>query len=197
MFLNLQVLGFNEGQSVEHAGLVGWNHVLDINKGVFSSVHLKQLQGLLDQVAQVVAFPLAVVDLVAKVEVFSLEKVHDWKNLSVIWNQGLSNSVRAGHQCLQNLESNCDDFNVTCVQGRLNWNDQLRDNWQHFGATFVKHVEHALDGQEAVRIDLFTDALKEDWKVVVIVELLNVYFPIYFVLWSVLNRNGQVSSVVK
>lgn len=59
--------------SVEHAGLVGGHHVLDVDEGVLPAVHLEQLQGLLDQVSQVVPLPLAVVDLVAQVGVLSLE----------------------------------------------------------------------------------------------------------------------------
>ena len=52
---------------VEHAGLVRRNHVLDVDVGVIASVALKHFQCLLDQVAQVLALPLTVVDPVATV----------------------------------------------------------------------------------------------------------------------------------
>lgn len=48
--------------SVEHAGLVGGHHVLDVDEGVLSSVALKHLQRLLDQIADVLPLMLAVVD---------------------------------------------------------------------------------------------------------------------------------------
>jgi len=40
---------YNDGLS-EHAALVGGNHILNIDIGVFSSVLLENLQSLLDQV---------------------------------------------------------------------------------------------------------------------------------------------------
>lgn len=48
--------------SVEHAGLVGGHHVLDVDEGVLSSVALEHLQRLLDQIADVLPLMLAVVD---------------------------------------------------------------------------------------------------------------------------------------
>lgn len=50
--------------SVEHIGLIGGHHVFDIDEGVLSPVALKHLQGLLDQVADVLPPVLAVVDAV-------------------------------------------------------------------------------------------------------------------------------------
>jgi hypothetical protein len=37
--------------SVEYAGLVGGDHVLDVDEGVLSSVGLEHFQGLLDQIS--------------------------------------------------------------------------------------------------------------------------------------------------
>lgn len=53
--------------SVEQAGLVGGHHVLDVYEGVLSSVALKHLQSLLDQIADVLPLMLAVVDAVPSV----------------------------------------------------------------------------------------------------------------------------------
>jgi len=71
---------------------------------------------LLDQVAQVQALPLAVVNLIANVGVTLLEEVHHGQYLSVVRNQGFSDSVGAGHECLQDFEGDGDDFTVTSVQ---------------------------------------------------------------------------------
>ena len=46
--------------SVEPARLVGGDHVLDVDEGVLSTVHLKGLEGLLDEVTDVLALLLAV-----------------------------------------------------------------------------------------------------------------------------------------
>lgn len=54
--------------SVKHTGLIGGHHVFDIYEGVFSSVALKHLQSLLDQVADVLPLVLAVVDAVSGVD---------------------------------------------------------------------------------------------------------------------------------
>ena len=79
----------------------------------------------------------------------------------------------------------------------LNWNNQLRNHGQHFGTTFLEHVENALDGQEAVGILFFSDSLKENGEIVVIVKLHHVDLPLDFVLGSVLNGDRQVTSIVE
>jgi hypothetical protein len=72
---------------------------------------------LLDQITQVESFTLAVDDLVTDVSVALLEEVHNWQDLSVVGHKSFTNSVRAGHERLQNFESDSDDFTVTGVQG--------------------------------------------------------------------------------
>ena len=53
--------------SVEDTTLIGWDHILDVNESVLSSVLLEELEGSLDEVSQVLALPLCVVNLVSKV----------------------------------------------------------------------------------------------------------------------------------
>jgi len=102
--------------SVEHAALVCWDHVLDVNESVLATVHLEELESLLDEVAEVASLSLGVVNLVSQVEVLGLEQVHHWQDLSVVWHESLTNGVRAGHQGLQDLEGDRDDFSVTRVK---------------------------------------------------------------------------------
>lgn len=45
---------------------------------------LKELEGLLDQVAQVRRFALGIVNLVTQVPVLGLVEVEDWQELSVV-----------------------------------------------------------------------------------------------------------------
>lgn len=52
---------------VEHARLVGGDHVLDVDEGVLPAVALERFQRLLDQVADVLPLLLAVVDAVSGV----------------------------------------------------------------------------------------------------------------------------------
>ena len=75
--------------------------------------------------------------------------------------------------------------------------NELRNNWKHFRSSFFKHVEHSLDSQESVGILLLSDSLEEDGQVVVVIQLLDFYFPVNFVLGSMLNGNGKISSVVE
>ena len=81
--------------SVEHARLVGGDHVLNVNEGIFATVLLKEFKGLLDEVSQVVPLTLTVVDLVAEVGVLLFEKVHHGENLTVVGHQRFSNGVTA------------------------------------------------------------------------------------------------------
>jgi len=92
-------------------------------------MHFKKFQGLLDQISQVSGFPLTVINLITNVGVLSLEEVHDWKNLSVIWDESLTNGIRACNQGLQDFQSNSNNFWVSGIQSSFNWDNQLWNNW--------------------------------------------------------------------
>jgi len=160
-------------------------------------MHFEELEGLLDQITQVVSFSLTVVNSVAKVGIFCLEQVHDGKNLSIVGHQSLTNSIGAGHECLQDLQGNADNLWVSRVQGSLNWDNKLGDDREHFGATLLEHIKYTLYGQKSVGIHFLSDALEEYWQVMMIVQLLDLYLPIDLVLGAVLDRNGQISTVVE
>ena len=51
----------------QDARLVGWDHVLDVDESIRTSALLQNLQGLLDEVSNVLVEPLVVVDAVAGV----------------------------------------------------------------------------------------------------------------------------------
>jgi len=64
--------------SIEYAWFIGWYHVLNINKGIFSSVHFEQLKSLLNKITESKSFSLTVINFVTHIQIFSFEKVHDW-----------------------------------------------------------------------------------------------------------------------
>ena len=82
-------------RSVEHAALVGGDHVLNVNECIISAVRLEKLERLNDQVAKVAGLALAVVDRVALVQVLGLEEVHDGQDLAVVGHQGFTDGVAA------------------------------------------------------------------------------------------------------
>jgi len=87
---------------------------------------------------------------------------------------------------------------VSCVQSGFDWDDQLRNDWKDFGTTFIKHVEDTLNSEESVWVDLFSDTLEEDWEVMMVIQLLNVNFPVDFVLWwSMFDGYWKVTSIVE
>ena len=160
-------------------------------------MHLKHLQGLLDQVSEHHSLSLPVFDFISQVHVLSLVEVEDGQNLSVVGHKSFSNGIRASNESLQDFKGDSDDFRVSGVEGSLDGNNELGNDRQNFGASLFKHVENSLHSQESVRIGLFSDALEEDGQVVVVVELLDVDLPGDSVLGAVFNRNRQVSSLVE
>ena len=79
----------------------------------------------------------------------------------------------------------------------LDWDDELWDNWKDFGSALFEHVESALDREESVWLLLLSDSFKEDWEVVMVVEGHDVDFPEEFVLWAVVDSDGEVTSVIE
>ena len=63
-------------------------------------MHLEHLKGLLDQVTKVGSLALAVVNLVTKVLVLDLEKVKNWKDLSIVGYESFADGVGAAHEGL-------------------------------------------------------------------------------------------------
>ena len=86
--------------SVEHAALIGGDHILNIYECILTAINFKHFKCRLDQVAQVSALPLAVVDLVSKVNVLRLHQIKDRKDLTVVWDQGLADSIGASDEGL-------------------------------------------------------------------------------------------------
>ena len=106
--------------SVEDAALVGGDHVLNVNECIITAVLLEKLERLNDEVAQVRALALGVVDFVALVPVLGLEEVEHGENLAVVGHEGLADGVTAPDEGLQDLQGRSNDFFVARVQSRCN-----------------------------------------------------------------------------
>ena len=100
-------------RSVEHAALIGGDHVLDVNESIVTTVHLEALERLLDKVAQVLLLALGVVNAVTHVAVLCLEQVHHGKDLAVVGHEGLADGVTALHKLLQDHQSSADNGGVS------------------------------------------------------------------------------------
>ena len=104
------------GCSVEHAGLVRGDHVLNVNECVVTTVLLEELEGLDNEVAEVLALPLGVVDAVTNVEVLGLEQVHDGQDLAVVWHEGLTDGIGAEDESLEDVKGDSNDLGVARVE---------------------------------------------------------------------------------
>ena len=79
----------------------------------------------------------------------------------------------------------------------LDGDDELRDNREDLSTTLLEHVKDTLDGEESVWVLLFTNTLEENRKVMMVVELLDLNFPVNSVLRTMLNGNREISTVVE
>ena len=64
-------------------------------------MELKQLKGLLHEIANVLALALRVVDPIVDVQVHVLEQVEDRKDLAVVRHERLADHLTGHHQLLQ------------------------------------------------------------------------------------------------
>jgi hypothetical protein len=79
----------------------------------------------------------------------------------------------------------------------LDGDDKLRNNREYLSTTLLEHVKDTLDCEESVWVLLLTDTLEENRKVMVVVKLLDLNFPVNAVLRAVLNGNREISTVVE
>ena len=67
---------------------------------------------------------------------------------------------------------------VPCVEGSLDGNDELGNDWQDLAASCLEHVLHPLHCQELVGLLCFPHPIKEDGQVVVVVQLAHIHLYI-------------------
>jgi hypothetical protein len=160
-------------------------------------VFLQNFQSLLNQFRQILILSLGVVNLVPDVQSLVFKHVKNRKNLSVVRNQSLTNHLSGQYQLLNLFQCRANDLRILGRKSLLNWNDQLRQNWQQFVWVSFNQLISTLVGQKLVRLLCFPQALEKDWKVQMIIQMLRLHFPCQFSK-STNETHGhwQVSSVV-
>lgn len=101
--------------SVKDATLIGWDHILDVNECIFSTMSFKHFKSLLNEVSKNESFTLRVLNLVANVGIVLFEQIHNWKDLTIVWHESFSNSITASNKWLQDFKSNCNNFWIASV----------------------------------------------------------------------------------
>ena len=98
---------------------------------------LERLQCLLDQIANVFAFLLRVIDslnivnffinfnyfTISTVEIHILENVKNRQNLSIVWHQRLADHVATHDQMLEYLERRTNNGSASCIECIFNRDD--------------------------------------------------------------------------
>lgn len=80
-------------RSVENAAFISWDHVLDVDECVFTSVLFEKFEGLLNVVTDVQSLALSVFNLVTQVSVLGLQEVKDGQDLTVVGHESFSDGV--------------------------------------------------------------------------------------------------------
>ena len=73
----------------------------------------------------------------------------------------------------------------------------MRDDGENLGTALLEHVKDTLDGEESIWVLLFADTLEENRQVMVIIKLLDLNLPVDTVLGTVLNGDGEITSIVE
>ena len=159
---------------------------------------LERLQRLLDQIANILALLLAIVDTVAAVQVHVLESVQNGQDLAVVWYERLADMIGAHDKMLKHLERRADDRSAASVKRVLDRDYKLRYNRQDLAAAVFEHVVYALPRKELVRMRRLAEAVEEERQVVMVVQFFNLDLPRDTVALSVvIKRNREIATLVK
>jgi len=116
----------------QKTGLISWNHILDVDKGIRAPSSLHQLKGVLNKVTNVLAESLMIVDPIPAVQILLFEQVEHWEKLAIVGYQGLTYIVGTLDQLDQSLESSAHHIIPPSVKSQFDGYDQLGDDWQDF-----------------------------------------------------------------
>jgi len=124
---------------------------------------------------------LRVVNVITQINVVIFEYIKDWQYLTVVGHQSLSDHVSAEHQSLEGLEHHSDNVRLSGVEGSLDGNNQLRDDWQDLGSALLQQVVGSQNRQKSVGVDSLSQSVKKYRQVVVVVQFDWRNFPDNFV----------------
>ena len=114
--------------SIKNAAFIGRTHILDVDESILASMHFKQLQRLLNQVAENHTFALIVDNGVAHIHVLVLENVEHGQNLTVVGHERLTYHLPRHDQLLQHLQHDHNHGVLASVEGSFDRNDELRNH---------------------------------------------------------------------
>ena len=87
---------------------------------------------------------------------------------------------------------------IPCVEGRLDRDDELRNDWENLLSAVLEHVFNTGSCKEVVRVRSLAKSVKEERQVMVKVQLVNLHLPCNLVPFGVkLNSNWEITSLVK
>jgi len=178
-------------------GLVCWDHVLDVDERILPAVCLKELQGFLNQIAEAFAFALTVLNAISKIVIHIDVDVKDGQDLAVVGDKGLADHVTRFHEVLEDLQGVAHDLLVAGVEGLLDRDDQLRHDGEDLRATLVQEVAGATAGHEFGGVLGFTQTIEENGEVVVVIQLVNIDFPLQIIASAALELDWQVAAFVE
>ncbi|KAG8557722.1 hypothetical protein GDO81_016714 [Engystomops pustulosus] len=159
---------------------------------------LKGFQCFLNQVSDVFPFLLAVVNAVSGVDVHVFEDVENRENLSVVRHESFSHHLGRDDQVLEDFQGGAYHLSIADIQSIFYGYNELRDDGKNLGSSVLQHVVDSLTCEKFVGMCRLTKAVKEKRQVVVIIQLLNLHLPGYFVSFGImLKGNREVSSLVK
>ena len=122
-------------------------------------------------------FSLGVVDAVAQVDVLVLEDVRDGQDLAVVRVSAPCPPAPRSRPSSAAAAARCTPRSGSGVERRLDWNDEPRDDVARSWRPQAQHVLHALHREEPVRV-LLLPHVEEDGQVVVVVQLIDIDFPV-------------------
>lgn len=64
-------------KSVQNTAFICWYHVFDVDERILATSLLKNFQGLLNEIANVLLLPLAIVDVISEVGILILVNVEN------------------------------------------------------------------------------------------------------------------------
>ena len=126
---------------------VSRDHILDVDKRVFSPRLFEQLQSLLNKISNIGRISLSEIDLIPDIQIPIFHKIEGGQNLSVVRHQVRTAVGMADHESLQDFADEADGVLIFGVEGQSERYDELRNSLaEFFSGTGFDEVEGAHDG---------------------------------------------------
>jgi hypothetical protein len=161
-----------------HARLVRWDAVFNVDKSISSSASFKNIQSLLDDIAQtsnsVIIDRIASVNVVVAIEIesrkdYAKEWNHHDSNAGVLRNfilikflgKKINSKLTTNTHVLNNSQCRQHNFRIFSVEGIFDRDYKLRNYTPNFFAPSTQHVMDSIACNETIRIAGITKSM---WK---------------------------------